>query len=219
MEPIYQQEAGYTGTIYHKFTVPASGILAVSGNKSYSWGTGSMNVTICNSKKKELTYSNYVNASSDRYLTYGIKKGTYYLKTSGNSNYVLACSFTKVADKGAASKSKAYSVTQKKVITGVIPMGENQSKADWFKIKVGKNKKLYFDIASSCSGKIRFQLYGPSVKSGCTIATISKGEGNYYIGNLVTRKATKLKAGTYYVKVSRSTKSATGIYSFKYRLK
>ena len=53
---VYQQNRGYTGTIYHKFTVPTSGVLAVSGNKVYSWGRGSMDVTVCNSKKKALTY-------------------------------------------------------------------------------------------------------------------------------------------------------------------
>lgn len=216
---VYQQTEGYEGTIYHKFTVSTSGVLAVSGNRVYSWGTGNMNVTICNSKKKELTYSNYVDASGDRYLTYGIQKGTYYIKSSGNSSYILAASFKKVSDKGAASKGKAYAISQKKTITGVIPMGEKTNKADWFKIKVAKNKKLYFDIASSCSGSIRFQLYGPSVKSGCTVATMSNGNGTYYIGNLRTRKPIRLKAGTYYIKVSRYTKSATGIYSFKCQMK
>lgn len=120
---VYQQNRGYTGTIYHKFTVPTSGVLAVSGNKVYSWGRGGMDVTVCNSKKKALTYRESVNASGDRYLTYGIQKGTYYLKTSGNASYILAAGFQKMADRGAASKSKAYAISQKRVITGVIPIG------------------------------------------------------------------------------------------------
>ena len=127
---VYQQNKGYTGTIYHKFTVPTSGVLAVSGNKVYSWGRGSMDVTVCNSKKKALTYRESVNASGDRYLTYGIQKGTYYLKTSGNASYILAAGFQKMADRGAASKSKAYAISQKKIITGVIPIGESSNKAD-----------------------------------------------------------------------------------------
>ena len=70
-----------------------------------------------------------------------------------------------MADRGAASKSKAYAISQKKIITGVIPIGESSNKADWFKIKIGRNKKLYVDIDSKCSGKIRFQLYGPAQKT------------------------------------------------------
>ena len=187
---VYQQNKGYTGTIYHKFTVPTSGVLAVSGNKVYSWGRGSMDVTVCNSKKKALTYRESVNASGDRYLTYGIQKGTYYLKTSGNASYILAAGFQKMADRGAASKSKAYAISQKKIITGVIPIGESSNKADWFKIKIG-----------------------------CTIATLANSEGTYYIGNARTRKPIGLKAGTYYIKVSRAAKSATGVYSFRCKLK
>lgn len=216
---VYQQNRGYTGTIYHKITVPTSGVLAVSGNKVYSWGRGSMDVTVCNSKKKALTYRESVNASGDRYLTYGIQKGTYYLKTSGNGSYILAAGFQKMADRGAASKSKAYAISQKKIITGVIPIGESSNKADWFKIKIGRNKKLYVDIDSKCSGKIRFQLYGPSARKGCTIATLANSEGTYYIGNARTRKPIGLKAGTYYIKVSRAAKSATGVYSFRCKLK
>ena len=148
---VYQQNKGYTGTIYHKFTVPTSGVLAVSGNKVYSWGRGGMDVTVCNSKKKALTYRQSVNAAGDTYLTYGIQKGTYYLKTSGNASYILAAGFQKMADRGAASKSKAYAISQNKKITGVLPMGESQSKSDWFKIRVPKNKKLYFDVTTLCS--------------------------------------------------------------------
>lgn len=211
---VHKQVNGYKGTIYHKITVPATGILVIGGNKVYSWGTGSMNVALCNSKKKELAKS-YVDSANDRTIYCGINKGTYYLKSSGNASYALAVQALKVADKGGASKSKAYTISQKKKITGVLPIGENQNKADWFKIKVPKNKKLYFDVTTLCSGNIRLQVYGPSIRGVTSITLGSNADGTCFIRNSMTGKPMKLKAGTYYIRVIRAKKGVSGAYSFK----
>lgn len=214
----YQQMDGFTGTVYHKIKVSSTGILVIAGNKAYSWGTGSMNVALCSSKKKELAKS-YVDSAGDRYLYCGIKKGTYYLKSNGNSTYALAASFLKVSDKGGASKGKAYAISQKKKITGVLPIGESQKKSDWFKIKVPKNKKLYFDVTTLCSGNIRLQVYGPSIRGVTAITLAPDTDGTCFIKNSLTGRPLKLKAGTYYIKVTRSTRGASGAYTFKCRFK
>lgn len=211
----YTQTNGYTGTIYHKFTVSSSGVVVIGANNVYSWGTGSMKVVLCNSKKKEISYSSYVDSANDKMLYCGIKKGTYYLKSSGNASYAIAVSAVKIADKGGASKGKAYTISQKKKITGVLPMGESQNKADWFKIKVPKNKKLYMDVTTLCSGSIRLQVYGPSIRGVTSLILGPDTKGTCYIKNDFTGNPMKLKAGTYYIRVTRSTKGASGAYSLK----
>ena len=141
------------------------------------------------------------------------------MKSNGNSTYALAASFLKVSDKGGASKGKAYAISQKKKITGVLPIGESQKKSDWFKIKVPKNKKLYFDVTTLCSGNIRLQVYGPSIRGVTAITLAPDTDGTCFIKNSLTGKPLKLKAGTYYIKVTRSTRGASGAYTFKCRFK
>ena len=215
----YTQTNGYTGTIYHKFTVSSSGVVVIGANNVYSWGTGSMKVVLCNNKKKEISYSSYVDSANDRTLYCGIKKGTYYLKSSGNSSYAIAVSALKIADKGGASKGKAYTISQKKKVTGVLPMGESQNKADWFKIKVPKNKKLYMDVTTLCSGNIRLQVYGPSIRGAASLTLRPDTDDIYFIKNSLTGKPVKLKAGTYYIRITRATRGASGAYAFKCRFK
>lgn len=210
----YLQEKGYTGTVYHKITVPASGLISITGNGiSTSGATENLNVVLCDSKKREISYSNYVNFENDRMISFGVKKGTYYLKAKTNGIYYLVAGITKMSDKGAATKAKAYGISQKKTVTGVLPVGEKPSKADWFKIKVANNKLLNINISAYCSGKVRFQIYGQSVKKGCTLATVSQKDGSYYVSK--NGKPIRLKAGVYYIKVSRATRTASGVYEFK----
>lgn len=214
----YSQVSGFKGTVYHKFVLPSDSIVVVYGNADQLYTFKNLNITLCNSRKKEIRRKDAVNSDCGDLIWYGLKKGTYYLKTSGNSSYILGVTFEKWADKGGCSKSKAYNTAQKKVVKGLMPVGEKSSKADWFKLKVKKKGKLCINIKNGSTGRIRFQIYGPSVKKGYTLTAMeSEDEGIYYVRNAKTKKVLKVKPGTYYIKVSRKDKNATGGYAFSWK--
>ena len=220
-------EADYSTTVYHRFTVPSSGLLAVSGNQfnTYSGTAYGLSVSLCDSNFRPLDqYSSgaYVNASASDIEFYGVSAGTYYLKVSGEKMYSVAAAFEKVSDKAGTSKAKAKTIKQKKVVTGVLAAGEKAKKADWYKFKVTKNKKLKLEIAAAGNGYTEFYLYGPSYsKKGTRIDSLKNESGTYFSINGLTRKKLKVKPGTYYIRVKRASydKQGSGIYSIKWQLK
>ena len=219
----YSQTTGSnTGDVYHKITVPYSGDVIITGNAITSLGTTySMRVVLCNTKGKELTNAVYVDTDREKAVLYGVKKGTYYIKTTENRYYALVAKIEKRTDKGGVKKSKATTIKHKKQMTGVMPAGEKSSAADWYKIKMPKNKKLELSISQEGSGAFQFYLYGPSYKKGIRIDTLENESGKYTSINALTRKASKIKGGTYYIKVCRPSyaKKASGIYTIKWRVK
>lgn len=208
-----------SNTVYHKLKVKSSGALVVTGNTVYNWGTGGISVSLCNSKYQVIdssSYGAYVNAANEKTQVYGVKKGTYYLKVSGKTNYVLATGFKKWTDKGGNSKKKAKTVKVNQTFKGVMPAGEN--KTDWYKFKVTKNKKMKLTVSAEGNGGIQFTVYGPGLsKSGSYAGSCynTTREGWLCRGS----KKVKASKGTYYVKVTRSSKKVSGVYSIKCTLK
>lgn len=207
-----------SNTVYHKLKVKSSGALVVSGNTVYSWGTSGISVVLCNSKYQVIdssSYGSFVNATNEKAQVYGVKKGTYYLKVSGRTNYILATGFKSWTDKGGNSKNKAKTIKINKTVKGVMPAGEN--KADWYKFKVTKNKKLKLTISEEGNGGVQFTVYGPGIsKSGSSISCYNAGKTTW-----LSRGSKKVKAskGTYYIKVTRTSKKTSGVYSVKCTLK
>lgn len=212
-------------TVYHRLVVNKSGVLQIAGASisEYSGSRWGLNVILCNSNKKSLesgSYGQYV--STDNIAFYGVKRGVYYIKVSGEKLYTLAASFSPMADKGGASKKKATTIKHKKTITGVMPAGEKAKKADWFKIKVTKKKKLCFTINNMGNGTFDFYIYGPKLPKGGSRGSVSAAnKGTFYIVNGFTRKPIKVSKGTYYIKVVRSSysKKASGGYSIQWKMK
>lgn len=206
-------------TIYHKITVPSSGALVVSGNSVYSYGYSGISVVLCNSKFKVIdrsSYGAYVNAKQESAEVYGVKKGTYYLKVTGKTNYAVGAAFKSWTDKGGSSKKKAKTIKLSKTYKGVMPAGEN--KADWYKFKVTKNKKLKLTLSAQGNGGIEFTVYGPGLSSkGAYAGNCSNATRTAWL----VRGSKKVKAskGTYYIKVTRSVKNVSGVYSIKCTLK
>lgn len=217
-------------TYYHRIDIPASGALSVTGNVSgaivhpasaYS-GVRAATVSLCNSKLQPVDARSYanVNAQTGSMETYGVKKGTYYIKLSGNTNYAIAAEYTKWTDKGGSSKKKAKSFKLGKTVKGVMAAGEAKSKADWFKVKVSKKKQLQISIKAQSDGPIYFKVYGPSYKKGYLVDYL-EDDGGVYKTVTGGGKKLKVKPGTYYIKVYRGSyyARANGIYSIKCSLK
>lgn len=217
----------YNTTVYHKIYVPSSSAMVLSGYTIYqaSGSTSPMKVELYNANlnRIESQYGQWVDANENRYAVYGVKKGTYYIKTSGSKTYVLAAALQKTTNKGGTSKSRAYTIKQNRTIQGVMPAGEKSSASDWYKFKVTRSRVLQLKLDTANSGYFEFYLYGPSYKNGIKIDSLKNEKGTYYSINSRTKRKMSIKTGTYYIRVKRQSnvysKNCSGIYSIKWRLK
>ena len=214
-------------SIYHKITVPKAGLLYIVGNGftandynnpddiTYS----EMYVHVYNKKMKLLdNIYRFTDAVDEQYVIYGVKKGTYYLKTSGHTNYVLAAVFQPVTNKGGSSKAKAYSLPRGKYIEGVMPVGEKLKTSDWYKFQVKKKKVIRIDVDCFSNDSMDFYLYGPSYKKGIPICSLTDGVYTYQSKKIKNNKKLKVKPGTYYIRVKRTSNAkASGVYALKWK--
>lgn len=209
----YANTKGSKGAVYHRFKVNSSGLIAVTGNVYNGQNSGRIQVTVCNSKKKAISNPAYVNGDNDQIVYYGLKKGTYYIKTNVKSAYSAIVSFSKNPDKGGSKKAKARTVKWNNGVVGVMPLGEKSSTADWYKVKVKKNSKMYVEMSNYGTGRLNLQIYGPGLKKGISAKKIGNKTESFYIAQNNSSSAMKLAAGTYYIKISRYDKKASGVYS------
>lgn len=213
-------EEDYNTTVYHKIVIKKPGVLTVQGVSFSSLGSRfGMYVTLCNNKKKSLESGSgsYVSDSSN--VIYGVKKGTYYIKVSGYQYYRVAAGIKAMADKGGASKAKAVTLPRKKNVSGILAAGEKAKKADWFKFRLSRSQKLTLLLKNYSKGTITFKLYGPSCPAAGYGGTLYGGNvKSFKIVNMLTRQPINVKAGTYYIKVTRASGSGktSGAYTVKW---
>lgn len=192
-------------TTYFKFKVKKAGYITVPYADSAAAYYG---VTLCNSKKKALSGSTPLRYSP----TYGVKKGTYYIKvkSSYNSNggYVFkVTSNSSIKEKSGTKKAKAVTLKKSKTKKGTIQAGSGQ--ADWYKFKKTSKKKTTVTIGGRTNDKIKVTLYRGSKK-------IATGTFNYsHKGYEFTM--TNYPKGTYYIKIERGSKKSSGWYSVKWK--
>lgn len=181
----------------------------------------SAGVTLCNSKNTPIvnTMSNH---SKDDKIVYALKKGnTYKIKIGAvDSNishfYRIKATFTKRTERSGSKKSKAESVTFDKTAKGMVLAEDSPSKSDWYKITNPKTQKIKINYSGSItSGTMLLDVYRSNGKKFASYAIISSvGENNEYV--LVDKNGSiTLAKGTYYFRITKSRKEASGIYSLK----
>lgn len=211
----------YDTTVYHRITVPKSGVLFIGGTGITSYGSRyGIYVTLYDSMSRELGPYGKESVTADDLAEFRVKPGTYYIKVEGEKYYALSAGVYPCADRGGVSKKKATRIKQNKAITGILPTNEKGSKADWFKFTVSKSKKLQLELAAYGDTGVIFYLYGPSYKKGQSLSQNNSAD-KYYSINSLTRKKMKIKKGTYYIKVVRSYKGNgySANYQIKWKLK
>ncbi len=209
--------------IYNKLVIKKPSVIAVTGYCIYTSSNthSSLRVTLMNSKLKALEESsNFVNADTEKYVTYALKKGTYYIKVTSEKKFVLAAAVQAVSEKSGTSKKKAVTIKSGKAVKGLMCAGEKASKADWYKFKVTKSKVLKLTIEVNSNGYFEYYIYGPSYPKGARLGSLKDQKGTYYSINLRTNKKAKIKTGTYYIKAVRTSSSpkSSGLYSVKWKL-
>lgn len=190
-------------TIYFKFKVKKAGYITVKGDDAAYY----YDVTLCNSKKKALSGATDLGWTP----TYGVKKGTYYIKVKSSYNsdgaYTLkVTSNSSIKEKSGKNRAKAVTVKRKATKKGTIQIGSGQ--ADWYKLKKTSKAKTTITINGRTNDKIKVTLYrgGKKLASG----TFSYRDKGYKF------TMSNYPKGTYYIKIERGSKKSSGYYSVKW---
>ena len=156
---------------------------------------------------KTISSSQYTSANQNYSTAYGLAPGSYriVLKSSYKSG-VIGAAYKQVtaSDSYGTSKKKAKTISRKKAKKQTFLTTDSSKKEHWYKINVSKKRTTYIDVTSlattgsiycTVSGKARFKT--KRIKYGT----------RYYLN---------APKGTYYIKVQRYSKNATGAYQVKY---
>ena len=194
---------------YLKYKATATGYISVSTGVN-----DSLYAALCNSSRKALTKDQWIYGAGNsrlNHMVYGVKKGqTYYVRIKSSDNPVsVKVTQTTVKEKSGSSKKKAVSVKAKKTAKGTIQAGS--SAADWYKFKLTKAKKVTMKVKGSSNDTLKLTVYASSGRQ--VGATSISGNG---VSSVLSSYG-KMSKGTYYVKVQRSTKTASGYYSFSWK--
>ena len=209
---------GNTGkTLYHKLVVKKKGLVVICGNEYRESGTSlqasGLSVKLCDAKKKPLhnAYLSNLNTYTEKYA---LKKGTYYVAVSSSQRYQLKAETKAWKDKSGKSKKKAKAIKKGKSADGMVLINEGMKKNDWYKVKLTKRSKLCINISAACTGVVS-NLKVKIIPANRHYTLINSTS---LIGNKGKKLASRstLAKGTYYIKVSKVTKSASGVYRIKF---
>lgn len=200
-------------TNYFKFKVKKAGYITVPLTEDQS--ARYCKVTLCNSKKKALTNEMSLGGVYTNTLTYGVKKGTYYIRVkypySSKEAYTFkVTSNSSIKEKSGKTKAKAVTLKKGKKGTkkGTLEAGSGQ--ADWYKFKRTNKNKATVTVEGKTNDKIKVTLYRGGKKIGTgTFSYMHKGY-----------KFTMPKGyakGTYYIKIERGSKKSSGWYSVNWK--
>lgn len=203
-------------TVYHKIKIPKAGYIAFSGHgylPNYN-GRFSMSLQMCNSKKKQIQSEPIYLSSSNDFRNYvAVKKGTYLVKVK-DFHYKLRYSFKAVTEKSGTSRSKARNIARNKTVWGLLLMGENGAKTDWYKFTLPSDRRVTFSFGARANSGVELELV-PADKN----IRITDNRG--YLINTTRTWTTPsvIPRGTYYLKIKRLSgdKNITGAYSLKWR--
>ena len=206
--------------IYHRINVPSDGAVGVVGFRTKGGSEYSIKAAMCDSKKNRIDY--YTNCTlfdENTSQIYGLKKGVYYLRMQNNSpgsKYYLTFYYQKYSN-GGASKSKARSMSAGKTYTMLIGAGTSASTAAWYKLKVNGSRQVILTVSTAGQGTFKIQMTGSRMNQSDTIKA-----GDAFDFTLFGLKGTKkiaLSAGTYYVKLSKSSKRTNGCAELSWKYK
>ncbi|AIQ64248.1 hypothetical protein PSTEL_15300 [Paenibacillus stellifer] len=204
----------YTKPVYYKVSVPATVLLEVD----FQAENTNSNITLCDSSKKAITDSMTI-ASTEGKKALVVKKGTYYLKVSTNAWWVRVKASAKgVSDSSGVSKNSAAALKLGTAKSGVFFLEDKTSASDWFKFTLTKPTKVDLVVSGNVSaGYIKYEVTS-SVIDG-TLSGYLSDVGNVDKTKLVYYKGKKLyeslPAGTYYVRLYKSSAKTCGNYFVK----
>jgi hypothetical protein len=195
---------------YLKFKAPSNGYLKLTMCTASKTGY----VALCNAKRSPLSKDNFMDASGvwgEDTLVYGLQKGkTYYIRVRSSYTYMqIKAAFKSVTEKSGSKQSKAVKIKSGKSVKGLIIAGS--STADWYKFTLSKSKTITVNVKGNTNSKLHVVLYN---SKGKAIASSTPHGSDFSVKLKTSGKQAK---GTYYIKVERYDKYASGNYTLSYK--
>lgn len=214
-----------TYTTYLKLKAKSSGLLTVHAQDIVGQNNG-IKLTLYNSKKKVIsatsTLKNYKYEGKEcmdnaSYGISGVKKGTtYYLKVQTKAPiYALKYTTKKYTTNPGTKKSKATKITRGKS-KNVTLAASTSTGSQWYKISVPAKKKVMvnFDGYVAPGTSVKMQLLKSNGKTNVESMTINGALHSKLLGGF---ELTATKKGTYYVKISKTSKKSSAAYKISYK--
>lgn len=210
----YNHENTYT------FKATKNGYITISENALIDTA-GSITAVLCNANGKSLTENAIFRQTQNNQITYAVKKNSTYklkikaLNVNDEQYYQIHVKHASISETSGSTKKKAVSVKFGNKVDGTVYAEDAASKADWYKITNTKAQELLLNYSGSItSGSLILDVYdskGRKLDSYSVISNIEE-ENQYTLHN--ASGGTKIAKGTYYIKITKSRKTSTGIYSF-----
>ena len=166
------------------------------------------------------TYVDGTNVNSSSFAKqFALKRGTYIIRVTNTKHYTIRTKFKAVNDQGnTVKKKKGTKLGKKKTMTALFGAGDTYNKTEWFKFKLKKPKKVTLVMGAYGDASYRVTFYGPKpFKKGDT-TYVSSGYTRtvkYWIQR--GSKKLKLKKGTYYIKIQRTSTDVSGYCSIMWK--
>jgi hypothetical protein len=190
-----------TEAFYLKWVAPATGLVTFSDTVGASYYG-----TLLNTSMQPVSDRGFIWSGT---LSVAVKKGTtYYLKlepTISDDTRQIGISVTNYKASNNKTQKKAVTLKKNKANTSVIVAGD--TKYHWYKIKLTKKKVLNVTISAAGNGKYACVLVN---SKGKQVTSFSGYNGKY-------KTYSKIKKGTYYLKVKNGSATSSGKYTIKYK--
>lgn len=206
--------------VYYKINAEEDGYFTISADLSEKFSTKELTISLCDSTMKSMSKTCCLSSGNSQVM-YGVTKGIYYIKVvnptlpeknQAFTDYRVNYDFTGIIDcSGNSIKTAKYLYWNRKPLNGIQTIANNSE--DWFKVKVTKPKNVTITIDKTIvDGDFLLVLYDAN-KKPITLNSTTICNNNQK--NTVYTTGTKLKAGTYYIKVIKSASKVSGYYNIK----
>lgn len=217
------------GVHWIKYKANANGYLKVkfsakSSLTSYPYGT----MQLYDGKKNKALSSAtsfFTDDNRDAFCSdyFGVKKSkTYYIRVVSYGGVKIKGTFKKVTDKAGTKQKKALTMKKKKAVTGVMTAGT--SGTHWYKFKLSSPSKLKIMIKPYLTGSVNVYVKGPGAGNSmqkqvdCRVYYSDGIDANAWGSNYpIWDKNLIMKSGTYYIRVTPTSKTCTGYYTLKWQ--
>lgn len=207
--------------IRYKLQVKKTGVMAFAAFPSDYTSTFGGDITIYNAKKQAISVKETISNNKDtstnaKYARayYTVQKGTYYIEFSAvasTSHYIVGYSMVNKKDASGASRTKAAKLTiGGKLKSGMVLLSDSVKKTDWYRLTLKEKKKFTILIDAYVSGKLKVEVCD---SKGRTIPFGTRTMNKTAQYKMPTKG--KWSKGTYYIKVTKENKKASGYYEIK----
>ena len=190
--------------LYYKLNIESDGVLTVTFNKGIT-------ITLCDSEKGAITYSQAKGAGD--VASYGLKKGTYYLKVTDVKD-ILELK-TEFKEQSLLSGGSYKGVSTNKEYELTVPIDGNVNDMYSLTFKLEEDTELGIKISNrNIIGRLNITVvYAGDKKEYFNDYYIGNGKSEAIVGRAGNKK---WPAGTYYINVSKYNGLSSGTFKLAF---